>query len=158
MNQVIAHWGRKSLHMAPVKKTEKHAFLLIPPVQHSKVASGLLSCLCISTLSYSEKYRFHYSVIFSVIADCLNQLIFSLYHSPMSPSPSPTMSRPRSSAPTDSLLLAAPSLLTLHLLGPCTSSSRCAKGREENGKNREENGRGKEVNGKGKERKRKERV
>lgn len=44
MNQLIAHWGRKSLHMAPVKKIEKHAFLLIPPVQHSKVASGLLSC------------------------------------------------------------------------------------------------------------------
>lgn len=79
------------------------------------------------------------------------------------------MSRPRSSATTESLLMACkhgipaytPSPWALAADGPLhvsfASSSLCAKkGREENGKNWEENGTGKEVNRKGKKGKRKE--
>lgn len=168
--QQVAHWGRNSLHTAPVKKTEKRALLLMLPVQHSKVASGILP---FPVYNHSLlQWEIQVSLFNSFQHNCwLSQFIFSLYHSPMSPSPSPPMSRPRPSATTESLLMACkhgilaytPSPWALRADGPLhisfTSSSHCAKkGREENGKNWEENGTGKEVNRKGKEGKRKEGV
>ena len=114
-----------------MEKTEKHALLLVLPVLHSKVASGLLPFPIHKYLSYREKYRFHYSILFSVLADCLNQFIFSLYHSPMSPSPSPPCPGPTPPLPlrASSWHVSMASLLTLHVLGrwqlmdPCTSPS-----------------------------------
>lgn len=161
--QQVAHWGRNGLHTAPVKENRRVPFCWCFS-SAQRVASGILPFPVYNHSLLQWEVQVSLFNSFSMVLTL--PVIFSLYHSPMSPSPSPPMSRPRPLRYHWRALLMAckhgilashtPSPWRWQLMDPCTSPSPplislCKEGKGGKWEELRREWNRKEVNRKGKE-------